>query len=438
MGKTNKKMTFFIESLGCYKNLVDSEIVVDNLIKSGFKMVKSPQDANFLIVNTCGFINDAKEESVDTILNLASIKGNKKLIVTGCLSQRYGKELKSLIPEIDILLGANQWDKITELVREDKDDYSQNELYQYSYPIVKRYLEPPHLAFVKISEGCSNNCAFCTIPSIRGAYRSRKMEIISEEVKKLVRKGVKEINLISQDSSFYGLDLYKEKKLFDLLTILDKIPGDYWIRLFYQNIDLFDNRIVGLIKDSNHILPYFDIPVQHYSDRIINLMNRGSNSERIDTVFSLIRETIPDSIIRTSLIVGFPGETRKDFNMLTRFLAKDHPDRVGIFTYSDEEGTSASLLPNKVSEPAKKRRLKKLIDIAAENSLSRNLSLIGKKLRVLIDSREGDIYIARSKYDAYEVDDSIILEEQNLKIGQFYDIIITDAGEFDLFGKVVG
>ncbi|NIA23909.1 MAG: 30S ribosomal protein S12 methylthiotransferase RimO [Proteobacteria bacterium] len=433
MEKPNKKITFYIESLGCYKNLVDSEIATDNLIKNGFSKVESPNDADILLVNTCGFINDAKEESINTILRLASAKGNRKLVVMGCLSERYKKELKDLIPEIDIILGANQWDNLANVIKNNREYAIDDKLFMYDKPIKNRYLEPEHIAFVKISEGCSNKCAFCTIPSIRGPYRSRKIEVIQEEISALVKKGVKEINLISQDSSFYGMDIYGEKKLYELLANIDRISGDYWIRIFYQNIDLFDERIIELINNSVHILPYFDIPVQHYSE----LMNRGSNSKRIDTIFNLIREIIPDSIIRTSLIVGFPGETRADFNLLKEFLKRNHPDRVGIFAYSDEEGTAAYLLPDKVSETTKKNRLKKLLEITAENSLKRNLSLVGKKLRVLVDSKEGNIYIARSKYDAYEVDDSVIIEDRNLKVGQFYDAVITDATEFDLFGKIV-
>ena len=437
MAKSNKKLKFYIESLGCFKNLVDSEIAVDSLLTAGYERVDTPDDADILIVNTCGFINDAKEESVDTILEFASVKRGRKLVVTGCLSQRYGDELKSLIPEIDVILGANQWKEIANLIRAGKDDYSADKLCRYDFPIINRYLEPSHIAFVKISEGCSNRCAFCTIPSIRGAYRSRRTEIIIREVEKLLENGVKEINLISQDSSYYGIDLYGKKKLYDLLKSLDEIPGDYWIRVFYQNIDLFDERIIDLIKDSRHILPYFDIPVQHYSDKIIKLMNRGSSGKRIDRIFDLIRSVIPDSVIRTSLIVGFPGETRKDFNRLKEFLKNNRPDRVGIFTYSDEEGTAAYSFPDKVTEGTKKRRLKTLLDIAAENSLNRNLSLVGKKLRILIDSEEEGFYFARSKYDAYEVDDSVIIEDKNLEIGRFYNAVITDATEFDLFGKVV-
>ncbi|RKX68609.1 30S ribosomal protein S12 methylthiotransferase RimO [candidate division TA06 bacterium] len=437
MEKKNKGLIFYIDTLGCFKNLVDSDILVQNLIADGLKKADDPESADILIVNTCGFIDDAKKESIETILSLASGKGERKLIVVGCLSERYREELLNLIPEIDIITGANNWDNIKYLIDNDIRISFNKRHYRYNKIIEKRILTLPHMAFVKISEGCSNNCAFCAIPQIRGKYRSRRMGVIVEEVKLLVKGGVREINLISQDSSYYGLDMYRKKALYDLLKKLDNIEGDFWIRVFYQNIDLFDNNIILLIRDSKHILPYFDIPIQHYSDKIIRLMNRGSDSNRIDYIMNLIREKIPDSVIRTSVIVGYPGERREDFEQLKLFLKMNKPDRIGVFKYSDEEGTIAYNFKEKNSDATKNRRLKKLIEISAENSLNRNISLIGKKLRVLIDTKEGGYYIARSKYDAFDVDNLVYIEDTNLKIGEFYNVVIEDAIEFDLFGKIV-
>ena len=437
MEKKNKGLIFYIDTLGCFKNLVDSDILVQNLIAGDLKKADDPESADILIVNTCGFIDDAKKESIETILSLASVKGERKLIVVGCLSERYREELLNLIPEIDIITGANNWDNIKYLIDNDIRISFNKRYYRYNKIIGKRILTPPHMAFVKISEGCSNNCAFCAIPQIRGKYRSRRMGVIVEEVKLLVKGGVREINLISQDSSYYGLDMYGKKSLYGLLKKLDDIEGDFWIRVFYQNIDLFDNNIILLIKDSKHILPYFDIPIQHYSDKIIRLMNRGSNSNRINYIMNLIREKIPDSVIRTSVIVGYPGERREDFEQLKLFLKMNKPDRIGVFKYSDEEGTIAYNFKEKKSDATKNRRLKKLIEISAENSLNRNISLIGKKLRVLIDTKEGGYYIARSKYDAFDVDNLVYIEDTNLKIGEFYNVVIEDAIEFDLFGKIV-
>lgn len=437
MEKKNKGLIFYIDTLGCFKNLVDSDILVQNLIAGDLKKADDPESADILIVNTCGFIDDAKKESIETILSLASVKGERKLIVVGCLSERYREELLNLIPEIDIITGANNWDNIKYLIDNDIRISFNKRYYRYNKIIGKRILTPPHMAFVKISEGCSNNCAFCAIPQIRGKYRSRRMGVIVEEVKLLVKGGVREINLISQDSSYYGLDMYGKKSLYGLLKKLDDIEGDFWIRVFYQNIDLFDNNIILLIKDSKHILPYFDIPIQHYSDKIIRLMNRGSDSNRIDYIMNLIREKIPDSVIRTSVIVGYPGERREDFEQLKLFLKMNKPDRIGVFKYSDEEGTIAYNFKEKKSDATKNRRLKKLIEISAENSLNRNISLIGKKLRVLIDTKEGGYYIARSKYDAFDVDNLVYIEDTNLKIGEFYNVVIEDAIEFDLFGKIV-
>lgn len=437
MEKKNKGLIFYIDTLGCFKNLVDSDILVQNLIAGGLKKTDDPELADILIVNTCGFIDDAKKESIETILSLASGKGERKLVVVGCLSERYRGELLDLIPEIDIITGANNWDDIKYLIDNDIRISFNKRHYRYNKIIGKRILTPPHMAFVKISEGCSNTCAFCAIPQIRGKYRSRRMGIIIKEVELLVKGGVREINLISQDSSYYGLDMYGKKALFDLLKKLDNIEGDFWIRVFYQNIDLFDNNIILLIRDSKHILPYFDIPIQHYSDKMIRSMNRGSDSNRIDYIMNLIREKIPDSVIRTSVIVGYPGEKRENFEKLKLFLKMNKPDRIGVFKYSDEEGTRAYNLKEKVSDATKNRRLMKLIEISAENSLSRNRILIGKILRVLIDAKEGEYYIARSKYDAFDVDNLVYIEDTNLKIGEFYNVVIEDAIEFDLFGKVV-
>ncbi len=437
MEKKNKGLIFYIDTLGCFKNLVDSDILVQNLIAEGLEKTDNPESADILIVNTCGFIDDAKKESIETILSLASGKGGRKLIVVGCLSERYREELLDLIPEIDIITGVNNWDNIKYLIDNNIRISFNKRIYKYNQVIGKRMLTPSHMAFVKISEGCSNNCAFCAIPQIRGKYCSRRMGVVVKEVELLIRGGVREINLISQDSSCYGLDMYGKKALFDLLKKIDDIEGDFWIRVFYQNIDLFDNNIISLIRDSKHILPYFDIPIQHYSDKMIRLMNRGSDSNRIDYIMNLIRERIPDSVIRTSVIVGYPGEKREDFEQLKLFLRMNKPDRIGVFKYSDEERTRAYNLKEKVSNATKNRRLMKLIEISAKNSLNRNISLIGKKLRVLIDAKEGDYYIARSKYDAFEVDDLIYIENKKVKIGEFYNVVIEDAIEFDLFGKIV-
>lgn len=423
-----------ITTLGCSKNLVDSEHLATHLKKNNFTPIfdGNINDAKIVIINTCGFINDAKQESIDTILDFAEAKSRNKIdkvFVIGCLTERYRNEITKEIPEIDGVFGVNDMPKILATL---KSDYK-TELYG------QRIISTPnHYAYLKIAEGCNRNCSFCAIPAIRGKHISEPIEKLTAEAKYIVNKGVKEILLISQDTSFYGKDLYNNFELRNLLDELIKIDKLEWLRLHYLYPANHLESILKLMADSPKICNYIDIPFQHISDSILKSMNRGHDVDKIKQNIELFRKLVPDVALRTTMIVGYPGETEKDFQDLLDFVQLTKFDRLGAFTYSEEEGTTAAKLEDNVPEKVKQERLDELMLLQNEISLEKNEQKIGKTLKVIIDKQENDVFIGRTEYDSPEVDNEVIIPaDVNLKIGDFYKVKITDAQEFDLFAEIV-
>lgn len=428
-----KNKNIHIVTLGCSKNLVDSESLMRQLEAGGYKVYhdSGPADGT-VIINTCGFINDAKEESVNTILSFAEARklGKiNKLLVMGCLSQRFKKELESEIHEVDGFFGVSDLEKILLSVGTDlKKDL-----------IGERVLTTPsHYAYLKISEGCDRTCSFCAIPQIRGKHVSRTIESLVAEAEFLAKMGVKELIMIAQDLSWYGLDIYKKRMLAPLLAKLEKVNGIEWIRLHYAYPAGFPDEVLGLMATSTKICKYLDIPVQHINDKILSSMRRGHNAEQTRSLLQKIRQKIPGIALRTSLIVGYPGETKRDFEELKAFVKEFQFERLGVFTYSHEENTHAFDLKDNVSASVKKARAAELMETQEQISLELNHQKIGKVLKAIIDRKEGEFWIGRSCYDSPEVDNEILIPGHfRLVKGNFYDIQITGAEAFDLFGKPV-
>ncbi len=426
-----------IINLGCSKNLVDAEVLQTQLRSNGVEVRVNPNPvtAPTVIINTCGFIGDAKEESIDTILNTIQHKGGEdgleKVYVMGCLSQRYKIDLQKEIPEVDGYYGVDQ---VSELVR-DLGFTFHNELFEK-----REHSTPVHFAYLKIAEGCNRNCAFCSIPIIRGRQISRTIESLLEEATFLVREGTKELILIAQDLSSYGTDIYKKPALVELLIELEKVEGLEWIRLHYTYPNLFPDELIDLIANSNKICNYLDIPFQHISDNMLKIMRRGHNrTESLDLIRKL-RSGIPDLALRTTILVGHPGETEEDFKELVEFIKEIRFDRLGVFTYSHEEGTYADKnYKDDVPQEVKTHRASMIMNIQQEISADINASKPGSIMKVLIDRQEGDYFIGRSQYDSPDVDTEILIpiEGNNLEIGMFFDIKITEAEEFDLYGELV-
>ena len=429
----NKKIN--IVTLGCSKNIVDSEKLLRQIQSGGYNIIFDTEDltANTAIINTCGFINDAKEESIDTILRFVKAKQSghiKNLYVMGCLSQRYMDALQIEIPEVRKYFGVNS---LKEILKE------LGIKFRYDLLSDRTITGPGHYAYLKVSEGCDRTCAFCTIPSIRGKCISSPTEELIEEAYKLAGKGVKELILIAQDLSYYGLDLYKQQKLLELITELLKIKSFEWIRLHYLYPANFPVQLISIIKDNPRICRYIDIPIQHISDRMLDLMKRSHNRTETETILYKLREELPDAVIRTTLIAGHPGETEKEYCELKDFITKFRFDRLGIFAYSHEEDTYAyNNYMDEIYDEIKESRVAELMEIQQSISAELNKAMIGRILKVLIDRREEDFYIGRSEYDSPEVDQEVLIhEEYDLKPGSFYDILITQTTEFDLFGKPV-
>lgn len=430
-------------SLGCSKNRIDTELMLGYLLKNkDFKLVTDESQADVIIINTCGFIDDAKTEAIENILEVAEYKktGNlKKLIVTGCLTKRYNTELAKEMPEIDAVLGINQYHKIAEIVASAGDtQYIETEGEFYSHDFLQRVITTPsHYAYIRISDGCNNFCSFCAIPYIRGRYASRKMEDIIEEAKMLIDNGVKEIILIAQDTTRYGIDIYKKAMLKELLEQLSELPVD-WIRLLYAYPETLTDDVLDLMAQKDNICKYIDLPLQHINDYILKSMNRRSDSALIKDRLKKIRSYPCDFTIRTSLIVGYPGETEDQFEELLEFL-KEYPiDRVGAFAYSREEGTKAYNLPDQIDDEIKQDRLNKLLAVQEEVNDKLNKEKIGKEVKVIIDDYDEDVfmYVGRSQAETPEVDEPILIASQDeLKYGEFYNIIIKDAKQYNQIGE---
>ncbi len=425
-----------IITLGCSKNTVDSEHLAAQLRAGKTEVLFDAPDnagADTIIINTCGFIKDAKEESIDTILKFAHLKEAKEidnLYVIGCLSERYKKDLEQEITEVDQYFGVNDVTKILKTLNTKFKDELIGE---------RELSTPKHYAYLKISEGCDRTCSFCAIPLIRGKLKSLPMEILIEEAKNLAKKGVKELILIAQDLTYYGLDLYKKQMLPDLLKELVKIESIKWIRLHYSYPALFPDKLIDLIAREKKICNYLDIPVQHVSNSVLKRMRRAHDKESTLQLFEKIKRINPKLVLRTTLLVGYPGETQQDFEELKAFVRSTKFDRLGIFTYSEEEGTyGAANHKDDVPEKVKNERAEEIMRIQEQISFELNQRRIGKTMEVVIDRKEDDYYVARSEYDSPEVDNEILIfTDKKLNIGNFYSVKITDAKEYDLFGALI-
>lgn len=423
-----------IITLGCSKNMVDSEVLSGQLLANNIDTVheNSKRDHNIVVINTCGFIEKAKEESINTILSNVALKKSGKLdkvYVTGCLSERYRNNLEEEIPEVDAFFGTME---LPMLLKRFNADYKAD-------LIGERLLATPsHYAYVKISEGCNRTCSFCAIPLMRGKHLSRTIESIVDEAKMLVKRGVKEIMLIAQELTYYGLDIYKQRELPRLLHALADVPGLTWIRLHYAYPSKFPMEIIDVMKERDNICNYLDMPLQHASNNMLRAMKRQITREDMEALISDIRNRIPGICLRTTLIAGFPGETRDDVEELKLFLQKMRFDRVGIFTYSHEEETSAFDLRDDVPASEKEERAQEIMEVQQEISLEKNQEKVGQTLKVLIDKKESGRYLGRTEFDSVEVDNEVIIQSPGkLTIGEFYNVKITKAYDYDLEGEVV-
>lgn len=435
-----------IVTLGCEKNLVDSEIMSGLIDRRGYSLVDDRDDATVIIVNTCGFIDAAKEESVNTILELAELKESgklKALIVSGCLTQRYKQALMEEMPEIDGIVGTGDFHNITQIVDEavkgKKPVYVGNPVFNYEQVLPRKLSTARYTAYVKIAEGCDNNCTFCSIPLMRGKFRSRSIESIVEEVKGMAAQGVKEFSLIAQDSTNYGNDLYGDYKLPELLDRVSRVDGVEWVRLHYAYPGFFTDELIDMIASNPKICKYVDMPLQHSEDAILKRMRRPGRNRDIRELIAKIRSRIPDVSLRTSLIVGFPGETEEDFERLCDFVREIKFDRLGVFTYSQEEDTPASRLPDQVAEDVKEWRANTLMEIQRTVANENSGKYIGKVLDVLVERYDGrsDVYVGRSQFDAPEIDGEVFVTNCSGNIGDIAKVRITHAFEYDLTGEAV-
>jgi ribosomal protein S12 methylthiotransferase len=430
-----KKDKVNIITLGCSKNLVDSEVLSGQLVAAEINVLHESKklDHNIVIVNTCGFIDKAKEESINTILEQVELKKQGKLdkvYVTGCLSERYRQNLEDEIPEVDAFFGTME---LLFLLKKFDVDYKAELLGE-------RFLSTPkHYAYLKISEGCNRSCAFCAIPLMRGKHVSRSIESLVEEAKNLVKMGVKEIMLIAQELTYYGLDIYKKRELPRLLHALADIPGLEWIRLHYAYPSKFPMEIIDAMRERENICNYLDIPLQHASNKMLQAMKRQITKEEMEDIIGEIKFKIPGICLRTTLIAGFPGETQEDVEELKTFLKKIEFDRVGIFTYSHEENTAAYKLPDNIPALIKEKRAREIMEIQQEISFGKNEEKIGKIFKVIIDKKEAGRYLGRTEFDSVEVDNEVIVHSpKKLLPGDFVHVKITSSFDYDLEGEVVG
>lgn len=430
-------------SLGCSKNLIDSEQMLGLLEQSGYEIVENEEDADILIVNTCTFIESAKMESIECILELAQYKKTghcKYLIVTGCLAQRYKEQILSELPEVDAVIGTNEYDKIADVIRS-LDEEQEKRLFCAETPLLcetsRLRSTPGYTAYLKIAEGCDNHCTYCVIPSIRGRYRSRRMEDIIAEAKELAADGVKELVVIAQDTTRYGKDLYGEYRLAELLRELCHIDNIEWVRVHYCYPEIVTDKLIDVFAEESKLCNYFDIPIQHCSDGILKRMGRRTNKKQITELIARIRHRLPDAVIRTSLIVGFPGETEEEFEELRQFVEETKFDRLGVFAYSREEDTPAYDMDNQIDEEEKERRRELLMMVQSEISQQLNEDKIGKTVRVLVEGKDEIIksYYGRTYADSIEIDGKVFFKsDKPLKEGDFASVKIEQVLEYDLFG----
>jgi len=427
-----RKEKVSVITLGCSKNTVDSERLMRQIQLNDIPIIDDPNKADTVIINTCGFIEAAKEESINTILQAVALKNSgklKKLIVAGCLSERYMNDLKNEIPEVDVYFGTEKYEEIIKELGG-----------KFKYELLGERLlsTPSHTAYLKISEGCDHPCSFCAIPLMRGKHHSKPLESLLEEAEFLASNGTKELILIAQDTTDYGKDIYGKKNLSELLTKLSEIKKIEWIRLMYAYPSHFPDDVIEVIANNPKVLKYVDIPLQHISDDVLKSMRRGVTSKQTYNLLYKLRNTIPDITLRTTFIVGYPNETEKDFEQLVDFVKEIKFDRVGAFTFSVEENTSSFILGDPISKEEKERRKETLMEVQSQISLEKNQSFVGKTLKVLLESKESEYYVGRSYRDAPEVDGEVLFKsDKNLRPGNFYDVKITDYDEYDLFGEVI-
>ena len=427
-----KKNTINVVTLGCSKNVYDSEVLMGQL-KAGGKEVVHEKEGNIVVINTCGFINNAKEESINTILDYVQQKEAglvAKVVVMGCLSERYKPDLEKEIPDVDQYFGTSELPALLKVLGAD-----------YKHELIGERLTttPKNYAYLKISEGCDRPCSFCAIPLMRGAHISTPIDDLVTEAEKLAAKGVKELILIAQDITYYGLDLYKKRALADLLRALVKVEGIEWIRIHYAFPTGFPMDVLEVMKTEPKICNYLDIPLQHISDKILTSMKRGTTQEKTTKLLNKFREAVPEMAIRTTLIVGYPGETEEDFQALKDFVKAMRFDRLGCFTYSHEENTTAYDLADDVPEEVKLQRANEIMELQSQISWELNQAKVGKVFRCLIDRKEGNYFVGRTEYDSPDVDNEVLIDAKKhyVKIGDFTDVKIIEAADYDLYGEPI-
>ncbi|MEW9121874.1 MAG: 30S ribosomal protein S12 methylthiotransferase RimO [Thermotaleaceae bacterium] len=440
------KLEVYVETLGCAKNLVDSEIMMGLLTEHNYHLTKDKYNAHIIVINTCGFIEAAKQESIDTIIQLGTMKteGNcKVLVVAGCLGERYSEELMKELPEIDAVIGTGNFPEIIQILdnslKGEKIIKSGDINVKISEDLPRLISTPKYSAYLKIADGCDNGCTYCIIPKLRGAYRSRPLEHIIKEAESLAKEGVKEIIIIAQDTTRYGIDLYGEFKIHELLKSLCKIEELQWIRILYCYPDEISDELIDVIATEKKICKYLDLPIQHCNNEILKKMNRRTNKAHILKVIEKLRAKCPDIALRTSLIVGFPGETDKAFYELKEFVEVTNFDRLGVFTYSQEEDTPAARFKNQVDEATKESRKDQIMLLQQKISREKNMEKIGNIYDILVEEKvEGEsVYIGRTQYDAPEIDGVVYIHTENpLLPGDLIRVIIKDALEYDLIGEM--
>lgn len=430
--KYSKKNRINVVTLGCSKNIYDSEVLMGQL-KANNKDVVHEKEGNIVVINTCGFIDNAKEESINTILEQAERKESgsiDKLYVTGCLSERYKPDLEREITNVDQYFGTTDLPKLLKVLGAD-----------YKHELLGERLTttPKHYAYLKIAEGCDRPCSFCAIPLMRGKHKSTPIEQLVIEAKNLAKNGVKELILIAQDLTYYGLDIYKKRRLADLLIELSKVEGIEWIRLHYAFPTGFPQDVLDVIRDNAKVCNYIDIPLQHINDEILKSMKRGTSHHKTNELLKAFREKVPNMAIRTSLIVGYPGETEERFQELKQWVQDTKFDRLGVFTYSHEENTSAHVLEDDVPDEVKKARQEEIMDLQTHISWGLNQKKIGKTFKVLFDRKEGDYFIGRTEFDSPDVDNEVLVKANDtyIRMGDFANIKIEKTDHFDLYGVVV-
>jgi len=432
-------MKVFIETLGCPKNFNDSQVMKQILLDNKYELTDNPEESDIIVVNTCGFINDAKVESINTIFDYSEY--GKKLVVSGCLSERYSEELFEEMPEVDLFIGVNEYDKLPELLEtiSDRKTYVSH-CYNEVLEKMPRFLDGAmYTQTLKIAEGCNNKCAYCVIPEIRGSYRSKKFEDIISEAKELAENGCKELILIAQDPTNYGIDIYGKYRFAELVHEVCKIDGIHWVRLMYCYEDKITDELIDAIASEEKVCHYIDIPIQHASDNVLTGMFRRSTEKSIANTISKLRNKIPDIHIRTTLIVGFPGESEEDFEKLLNFVNTERFERLGVFTYSQEEGTPAGDRTDQIDEDVKQERMDQIMRDQLHISFETNQKKIGMELEVLVEGKDEDgSYFGRTRYDAPDIDNSVLFTSKNdLNPGDFVWVKVIDAYDYDLVGEEI-